>query len=498
MTASPPRGATPRGLRLWVKLAVLAGVGVVATHSIHLAVGTGIAGRSLVREQASLGRGIARLVAAEAADPILTHDIVTLSQLVARAAATEGIGYCFVVRGGDALATSFPGGTPEGLVRLRTDGRTGPVVVVDGAARFLDLEEPVLGGSGAVVRLGIDMAILQTTRRSIAAPLGALAVLVMLLGAAAALVIGRSIARPLDDLVATADRFDPAVAVAAVPPRGGREIERLADRFNLMMRRLHTAHDDRERVRAQALANARLATLGSVVAGVAHEVNNPLASLKVCVTLLRESADPQQRSADLALMDDALDRLRDVVRRLLDLGHPPQLELAPTAVVDLARDAPRLAALSLRGKGISLDEVVDPGADDVPVRADHKQVSQALLNLLLNAAYVTPAGGRVRVRIRRRGDLRGIAVEDDGPGIPPALRDRVLDPFFTTKPAGEGTGLGLALARAIVDQHHGALELECPEQGGTIVTLWLPIVGASGPEVGPPRTHAGAGPAPAA
>ncbi len=92
----------------------------------------------------------------------------------------------------------------------------------------------------------------------------------------------------------------------------------------------------------------------------------------------------------------------------------------------------------------------------------------------------------MRVRIRRRGDLRGIAVEDDGPGIPPALRDRVLDPFFTTKPAGEGTGLGLALARAIVDQHHGALELECPEQGGTIVTLWLPIVGASGPEVGPP------------
>jgi signal transduction histidine kinase len=458
-----------------VKLALLAAVGVVSTHAIHLIVGTRIATRSLAREQESLGRGIARLVAAEAADPILTDDTVTLAALVARAVAANGAAYCFVLRGdGTPVATSFRGGTPEALVHLRRGAPPGPLVVVDGEQRFLDLEEPILGGRAGVVRLGLGLDVLQATRRDIAAPLGVLAVIMTLLGFGAAVLIGRSVARRLDDLVAAADRFDPTAPVAPVTPRGGPEMATLADRFNRMMDRLRAEHEERERVRAQALANARLASLGAVVAGVAHEVKNPLASLKACVTLLREDADPAQRAADLGMMDEALDRLVDVVRRLLDLASPRPAALAATPLLDLAREAPRLAALSLRGKGIALDEVVEREAADAWVLADRKQIGQAVLNLLLNAAYVTREGGRVGVRVRAAGERRGISVEDDGPGIPPDLRERVLEPFFTTKPAGEGTGLGLALTRTIVVQHGGSLELEFPEGGGTVATIWLP------------------------
>ena len=198
-------------------------------------------------------------------------------------------------------------------------------------------------------------------------------------------------------------------------------------------------------------------------------------------------------------MDDALDRLRDVVRRLLDLGQPPQLDLAPTAVVDLARDAPRLAALSLRGKGISLDEVVDPGADDVPVRADRKQISQALLNLLLNAAYVTPDGGRVRVRRPPpRGPPRASPSRTTARGSRPRSAIGSSTPSSRRSRPARGPGSGSRSRVTIADQHHGALELECPEHGGTIVTLWLPIVRASGPDAAPPGTPAGADPAPAA
>ncbi len=497
MSGGDDRAPRPagRGLRLWAKLALLAAAGIVVTHAAHLVVGTRIAARSLAREQETLGRAVARLVATEAADPILTRDTVTLSALVERTVAADGIAYCFVLRDGQPLATSFHAGTPASLVALRAGGSTGPVVVVDGDDRYLDLEEPILDGRAGVVRLGLEMNVLQTTRRAIAAPLGVFAVVMTALGLVVAALFARSIARPVDELVAVADRFDPSAPIAPVTPRGGREIATLADRFNRMMLRLRLDHEERERLRAQALAGARLASLGAVVAGVAHEVNNPLASLKACVTLLREDANPAERAADLASLDEGIERIRDVVRRLLDLASPRPVDATPTPLVELAREAPRLAALSLRGRGIGLDEVVEPAAAGASVLADRKQIAQAVLNLLLNAAYVTPPGGRVRVRARAEGGRRGISIEDDGPGIPRELRERVLEPFFTTKPAGEGTGLGLALSRAIVAQHGGSLELEFPDRGGTVATLWLPSAGAPPPAGAGPAPDAGATPA---
>jgi signal transduction histidine kinase len=105
-------------------------------------------------------------------------------------------------------------------------------------------------------------------------------------------------------------------------------------------------------------------------------------------------------------------------------------------------------------------------------------VGQALLNLLLNAAYVTPDGGEIRIRHRERPGQRGISVEDDGPGIPAAVRSRVTDPFFSTKPEGEGTGLGLSVCRTVAESHGGELAFDFPERG-TAVTIWLPE--AAGP-----------------
>jgi signal transduction histidine kinase len=97
---------------------------------------------------------------------------------------------------------------------------------------------------------------------------------------------------------------------------------------------------------------------------------------------------------------------------------------------------------------------------------------------VLNGLFVTPKGGQLRMRLRRRPGWCGIAVEDDGPGIPVELRDRVLDPFFSTKPEGEGTGLGLTVTRSIVDAHDGELTFEFPPSGGTVVTVWLRQVAA--------------------
>jgi signal transduction histidine kinase len=467
--------AETRGVRLWVKLAAFGALAIVATHAAHLVIGNGIASAALAREQAALGRGIARLVASQAADAILTNDTVTLDELVVRTARNEGMAYCFIVRDGQVLASSIPNGGTQRLLAVRHPGAQGPIVAVEGERRTLDIEEPIMGGRAGAVRLGIDMSVLQTTRRAIGQPLTRVAIGAIILSIGLAIVVGRRVTRPIEEIIDAADRFDPAVRDQPIHPRGGREIAALARRFNGMTSRLRAAHEEQERVRVRALANERLATLGSLVAGVAHEVNNPLASLQGAVAALREDVnDPAARAADLELMEKALDQIGGVVRRLLDFGRSRPLEIAPVSAAELARDSAGLATMSLKRRGIVIDQMAEPGFDDAPVLADRKEVGQALLNLLLNAAFVSKDYGHLRVRLKRRGPLRGIAVEDDGPGIPRELREKIFDPFFSTKPSGQGTGLGLTVARTIADRHHGALEFDFPKSGGTVATLWLP------------------------
>jgi hypothetical protein len=146
------------GLRLWTKLAAFAVLGVVAMHAVHLVVGNRIAIRALERDQAQLGGGVARLVAGEAADPILLHDSITLSEIVARAAAIPGVAYCFVVRDGAVLASSFRGSTPAVLLDARDPSKSGPLVIVDATGRFRIWRSPssaarrATSGSGSTWR----------------------------------------------------------------------------------------------------------------------------------------------------------------------------------------------------------------------------------------------------------------------------------------------------------------------------------------------------------
>jgi signal transduction histidine kinase len=463
-------------MRLWVKLALLAAVGVVVMHAVHLALGFRAGMRTLAEEKERVGRRVARLVAQQAADPLLVEDRVTLQELVTSAAAEEPgrVSYCFILRGGRVVASSFEGETPRALVALRAPGDLAPVVVSDGPLRILDLAEPVIDPGVGVVRVGFDMRGLLQTRRRLATELGLVALAVIAGGIAAALYTGRSIARPIAEILGATDRFDPAAPGQAprVAPGGAHEIAVLGERFNRMMDRLRAAHAEQVRAREKGIETERLAAMGSLVAGVAHEVNNPLAGLRNCVRRLERGDLPEAKRREyLELMEEGLARIEDVVRRLLDFGrpHPPRLE--PVAAARIARDAAAMIRVMLEGRGVRADLAgLDEGAAAV---ADRRLAGQALLNLLLNAAYVTPDGGTLRIRIRRRPGQVGIAVEDEGPGIPEEVRERMLDPFFSTKPEGEGTGLGLPVTRTIVDAHGGELAFEFPPAGGTVATIWL-------------------------
>jgi signal transduction histidine kinase len=289
--------------------------------------------------------------------------------------------------------------------------------------------------------------------------------------------VARLVTGPMDALVEATQAVADGQLARRAPPGGTREFDRLAASVNRMTERLLDAQG--LLIRAE-----KLASVGRLAAGVAHEVGNPLAAIGNYVEVLRRrGADPDL----VAAIERETARIDSIVRSLLDYARPRGAQRDPLDVAALADGAVALldAQGALRGVGVSV------GAEpSLPVvRGDRSGLEQVFVNLLLNALDAAGPGGRIAVRTavthsgeRRRGGpeeaygARAVAVviEDSGPGVPVELRDRVFDPFFTTKAPGQGTGLGLAIVQRIVHDHGGRIDVGAGALGGAAFTVTLP------------------------
>jgi signal transduction histidine kinase len=276
----------------------------------------------------------------------------------------------------------------------------------------------------------------------------------------------RLVTRPVEALVAATDGVARGEFARRAPEAATRELDHLATSVNRMTDRLLDAQG--ALVRAE-----KLASVGRLAAGVAHEVGNPLAAIGNYVEVLRrKGADP----AIVEALERETDRIDGIVRSLLDYARPRADRHEP---VDLARLAHAAVEL-LQRQGVLRDLAltVDVAADTPSVPGDRSALEQVLVNLLLNAADAAGAGGRVRLVVSR--DAAGAAelvVADSGPGVPPEDAARIFDPFFTTKDPGRGTGLGLAIVARTVEDHGGRIRVERAAEGGAAFALTLPADG---------------------
>lgn len=219
----------------------------------------------------------------------------------------------------------------------------------------------------------------------------------------------------------------------------------------------------------------RLAALGTLAAGVAHEIRNPLSSIKGFATYFGAKFEPGSRDHALAeVMVGEADRLNRVVTELLELTHPSEPRLAPASVEELAAHALKLVENDCRDRGI---DVRTRMARLDPVLLDSDRMLQILLNLFLNAIQAMPSGGTLTVSAQRVRDRLEIEVADTGQGIAPQDLDRIFDPYFTTK--NQGTGLGLATVRTMAEAHGGQVRVSSEPGRGTQVVLDLPYRGES-------------------
>lgn len=286
-------------------------------------------------------------------------------------------------------------------------------------------------------------------------------------------VLTQLVVRPLEELRKATAKVTAGELEARIPVTGAKEIVALASAFETMTGSLSAQ-------REQLIRSEKLASIGQLAAGVAHEIGNPLATILGYVDILRGEAEgkadmPKEERIDALLRVKAeTQRINQIIRDLLDYSRPIQEEPIPTDPMRIILSVQGLLMPQARFRGVKI--LLSPMSDSWPmVLIAPRRLVQVFLNLLLNAADAMAGSGTVVVDCETRSNQVVISVIDEGPGVPNEIRGRIFDPFFTTKAVGQGTGLGLSVCRAIVENAGGNLELAISRRGqGATFVVALP------------------------
>ena len=324
-------------------------------------------------------------------------------------------------------------------------------LIQDRASELVDRFEQSIEGVQTHVNALEHRTVLWTALFLIGAPA---------LAAAVGVYVGRSVARPVARLHEGAARLADGDLHTVIDIQSHDEFGALAHQFNVMTRALREHQE-------QLIQSEKLAGIGRLAAGVAHEINNPLGVILGYTRLLEKRADATVVE-DLKVIEDETLRCKEIVEGLLDLSRPLGSPTQPVDLRELCDDVIGRLTESKALDGVSL--TVEGAAST----SGHPQkLRQILLNLVKNAAEAAGKGGRVDVRLAATEESATISVADTGPGIDAAARDRLFEPFFTTKQ--RGTGLGLAVSQAIARAHKGTIEIGDAPSGGALFMLRLPI-----------------------
>jgi len=231
--------------------------------------------------------------------------------------------------------------------------------------------------------------------------------------------------------------------------------------------------ESRERISTQLQVSERMSAIGRIMSGVAHEVKNPLNSMRLWIETLKEfiPADEELPKEAVRVLDSEIDRLDTVVKRFLDFTHPVELHPEETQLAALIDEVVGVARPQMERAKV---EVATHYAKALPAaRVDRELIRQALLNLVLNAVEAMPEGGRLTLTLERHGDMAEIQVKDTGRGISPEHRNRIFQLFFTTRPGG--SGIGLASTFRTIQLHNGAIDFETEMGRGTSFRIELPL-----------------------
>lgn len=393
------------------------------------------------------------------------------------------------------------------LVRWVGEAREEPVSQVEGVgeARRLVTQVPVRMPFGATGSIELSESlqkegdhVRQTIVRAVISTLTTIAVCGMII-----LVFGWVfVGRPVDQLIGTARHVGAGDLSRRVRLAQRDEIGALANAMNSMCddlaearRHARAEHEARIRALEQLRHAERLATVGQLASGLAHELGTPLNVVQARARMIdRGESTGEHVLRDAQVIDEQTKRMTAIIRQLLDFARPRSPIRQPVVLQTLLGQSLALLEPLARRRDVKI--VLDVPDDPIEVHVDGQQLEQVLANLVLNAVQARPKDGQVRVELsvterldplrREPGTWARIAVEDHGEGMPQEVAAHVFEPFFTTKDVGHGTGLGLSVAWGIVTEHGGSIEVESEPQQGSRFSVYLPMTAAA---AGPARSN---------
>ncbi len=459
-------------MRLWFKIALLNTVVVII-----LGIMLGLAIREVVvnslrAEITKKGESLARNLSNSLANFILLEDHYEIQEAIEEVKNTEeDVEYIFVTgKEGEVIAHTFGKGYPPDILEwnpISKERKFSIQLLSTEKGLIRDIGIKVFEGLKAEVHLGISEDRITLTLNRIRNTVIALTAFSILIGALLSFIISRFVTKPLYKLINFIHELRPQGFGKKIEIKTGDEIEELSETFNKLSLELKEYKEKIEESYRQMLVTEKLTALGRLSAGLAHEIRNPLTSIKVLFQTLRENPEITKKDIEVVLI--AVDQMEELLSRFLRFAKDAHLTISEVYINSLLKHILKLIDYQLRKKEITvlLDLMKLP-----PVKGDSSMLQQCLLNIILNAIDAMPRGGTLSITTKKDQNHIVISIADTGSGIPEEIKNKIFDPFFTTKP--DGTGLGLSIAYSIIKLHNGEINFESSEKGTTFY-LKLPI-----------------------
>lgn len=430
-------------MRLWVKISLL---NILVVVSLAILIGLAIRDvviTSMRSELTRQGESIARNLSDRIADSVLLDDLYKTQEAIEDVLKTEhDIEYIFVTdKNGDLFAHTFQNGHPPDILRWNQFdiNKLLSIQLLETEKGFIrDIGVRVFGGMNPELHIGIREERIRQTLNRIRNLIVMLTIAVTMIGSVLSFSLSRLITKPLYKLMdfihnLPKDEFGKSIEVKTKD-----EIGELSDTFNKLSYELKLYKERMEESYRQMLRTEKLTALGRLSAGLAHEIRNPLTSIKILFQAFKDN--PALTKEDMQVVLSAAEQMDDLLTRFLRFARSDEFNLSDVYINSLIKQVINLAQFQIKNQSINvnLDLKKLP-----PVKADRAMIQQAILNLVLNAIEAMPDGGMLTVSSKMENGYAFVSVKDTGKGISEDIRDKIFDPFFTTK--GDGTGLGLSI-----------------------------------------------------
>lgn len=252
-----------------------------------------------------------------------------------------------------------------------------------------------------------------------------------------------------------------------------RLIKTVAREFSLILKRIES-EDEKQKLQMQLQHVERLAFVGELSAGIAHELNEPLGRILGFAQLIKKTGGlSDQQSEDIERIVKASLYTREIIKKLMIFSRQMPRQITWLNLNDIVSNILYFIDVRFVGRQVTIIQRLDEALS--PIQADEVQISQVLVNLITNAIHAMPRGGELIIATKNKGDGVSLSVQDTGHGMTPDVRKKIFEPFFTTKPVGQGTGLGLSVVQGIIVAHGGKIQVSSQPAKGTRIEVLLPL-----------------------